>query len=163
MSDKFDELAKDVAHFFTRASLWLALAAQFALPSRAEYLYVSAAASSAGDGSAASPYWSITDAVSRARDDRRNATIPAGETIVIHVAPGAYMGSYSPPGSAGQMELLPIVLNMPNVVLSGATFLALDARGLPTGVVPGTAETILTSAVPLQMLVAIISTTDGGT
>jgi len=64
------------------------------------------------------------------------------------------------------MELLPIVVNMPNVVLSGATVLALDARGLPTGIVPGTPETILTSTDQLatkQMLVAIISTTDGGT
>jgi len=52
------------------------------------------------------------------------------------------------------------------VVLSGATVLALDARGLPTGIVPGTPETILTSTDALatkQMLVAIISTTDGGT
>src|SRR5262249_5529229 len=116
-------------------------------------------------GGAANPYWRITDAVTRARNDRQSATIPANETIVIHVAAGTYVGSYNPSGSAAQMELLPIVLNMPNVVLSGETVLAIDARSLPTGIVPGSAETILTSADPLgnpgQMLVAIISTTDG--
>jgi hypothetical protein len=130
-----------------------------------EDLYVDAAAPPNGDGSPTNPYWRITDAVDRTRDDRQNAVIPASETIVIHVAPGTYLGSYSPPGSATQMELLPIVLNMPNVVLSGATVLAVDGRGLPTGIVPGTPETILTSVEPLgapiQMLVAIITTTDG--
>jgi len=144
----------------------LVVAAQFASPVRAEDLYVNAAASTTGNGSAASPYWRITDAVNRARDDRQTGAIPAGETIVIHVAPGTYTGSYNPPGSARQMELLPIVLNMPNVVMSGATVLALDARGLATGIVPGTPETILTSTNALatkQMLVAIISTTDGET
>jgi hypothetical protein len=145
----------------------LALTLQLAGWASAEDIYVDAAASANGNGSAANPYWRITDAVNRARNDRLSATIPAGETIVIHVAPGTYVGSYSPPGSATQMELLPIVLNMPNVVLSGATVLALDARGLPTGIVPGTPETLLTSADPLgypgQTLVAIISTTDGGT
>jgi len=145
----------------------LALGLQLAGWASAEDLHVDAAASANGDGSATNPYWRITDAVSRARNDRLSATIPAAETIVIHVAPGTYVGSYSPPGSATQMELLPIVLNTPNVVLSGATVLALDARGLPIGIVPGTPETILTSADPLgspaQMLVAITSTTDGGT
>ncbi|HTL54322.1 MAG TPA: hypothetical protein VL361_01530 [Candidatus Limnocylindrales bacterium] len=135
--------------------------------SPAEDLYVDVTASPNGDGSAGNPYWRITDAVNRARSDRQGATIPAGETIVIHVAPGTYIGSYSPPGSARQMELLPIVLNMPNVILNGATVLALDALGLPTGLAPGTPETILASSDPLgspmQTLLAIISTTDGGT
>src|SRR5438874_7801312 len=138
MNNKFDELAKGLAQAVTRrgALLCLAVVVQFASQVLAEDLYVSAAASSTGNGSAASPYWRITDAVNRARYDRHNAIIPASETIVIHVAPGTYTGSYNPPGSARQMELLPVVLNMPNVVLSGATVLALDARGLPTGVVP---------------------------
>src|SRR5437016_13608541 len=109
MNDKFAELAKGLAQSVRSALLFLVVVAQFAGAGRAEDLYVNAAAVSNGDGSAAKPYWRITDAVSRARDDRRNATIPAGETIVIHVAPGTYMGSYSPSGSAVQMELLPIV------------------------------------------------------
>jgi hypothetical protein len=167
MNDKFDKLVKKLCPSVTRAVLCLGLAAQFARTSPAEDLYVNAASSPNGDGSAAKPYWRITDAVTRARNDRQSAVIPLSETIVIHVAPGTYIGSYSPSGSAKQMELLPIVLNMPNVVLGGATVLALDARGLPTGVAPGTAETILISSDPLgspiQMLVAIISTTDGGT
>src|SRR5262245_39645949 len=104
--------------------LCLAFLSQPARPARAEDVYVDAAGSPNGDGSAANPYWRITDAVNRARDDRQNATIPTTETIVIHVAPGTYIGSYSPPGSARQMELLPLVLNMPNVALSGATVLA---------------------------------------
>jgi hypothetical protein len=132
----------------------------------AEDLYVDVTASPNGDGSATQPYWRITDAVNRARADHQNATIAANETIVIHVAPGLYVGSYNPSGSAAQMELLPIVLNMPKVVLSGATVLAIDSQGLPTGVVAGSPQTTLTSADPLgsskQMLVAIISTTDGG-
>ena len=145
----------------------LLLAACFGPQAGAENLYVDAGGSPNGDGSAANPYWRITDAVDRARDDRLNATVPAGETIIIHVAPGTYVGSYDPPSSATQMELLPIVLNMHNVILSGATVLAFDDQGLPTGVVPGMPETILSSSDPLgspvQMLVAIISTTDGGT
>lgn len=150
----------------TSSLLCLFLVLQLAGLARAEDLYVDVTALPNGNGSAGNPYWRITDAVNRARSDRQSGTIPAAETIVIHVAPGTYVGSYSPPSSAIQMELLPIVLNMPNVVLSGATVLAIDAQGLPTGVVAGTPETILTSADPLgsskQMLVAIISTTDGG-
>src|SRR5437899_2054448 len=95
----------------------LALASQLAGWASAEDIYVDAVALTNGDGSAANPYWRITDAVNRARNDRLSASVPADETIVIHVAPGIYVGSYSPPGSASQMELLPIVLNMPNVVL----------------------------------------------
>ena len=150
MNDKFDELAKGMAQSVTRALLCLAVAAQFASPARAEDLYVNAAAASSGDGSAANPYWRIGDAVSRARTDRQNAATPADETIVIHVAPGTYMGSFDSPGANKQLELLPVVLNMPNVVLSGATVLALDGRGLPTGVMPGTRETILASTDPLD-------------
>jgi hypothetical protein len=165
MNVKVDELAKNVAKSVTRTLLCLALSGGVAFV-RAEDLYVNVAASPDGDGSAANPYWRITDAVTRARSDRQSAAIPPGETIVIHVAPGTYVGSYSPPGSATQVELLPIVLNMPNVVLNGATVLSLDAAGLPTGIAPGTQETILASTDPLgsskQMVVAIISTTDGG-
>src|SRR5262245_24359942 len=60
----------------------------------AKDLYVDVAASPNGDGSAASPYWRITDAVNRARNDRRIAVIPAAERITIHVAVGTYRGSY---------------------------------------------------------------------
>jgi hypothetical protein len=166
MNDQFHNLSRGVADPLVRLSFYLALSVYFASQVSAEDIYVDAGGSSTGDGSAPNPYWRITDAVNRARGDRQNAAIPAGETIVIHVAPGSYVGSYSPPGSARQMELLPIVLNMPNVVLSGATVLALDARGLPTGVAPGASQTILTSADPLgstkQMVVAVASTTDGG-
>src|SRR6266436_8554621 len=109
MTHKFDQLTVCVTQSLARTFLCLAVAVQFTSAGWAEDLYVSAAAAPNGDGSAANPYWRITDAVSRARDDRRNVTIPAGETIVIHVGPGIYTGSYSPPGSAGQMELLPIV------------------------------------------------------
>src|SRR5206468_7950383 len=99
------------------------------------------------------------------------AAIPPGETIVIHVAPGTYLGTYDALGSNKQMEVLPIALNMPNVVLTGATVLALDGAGLPTGVMPGTQQTILTTNDVLnpvqgfnfsQTLIAIVSTTDGG-
>jgi len=173
MNDQFDELAKALAQSVTRRGalmkfgLGLAAIALATLgPLRAADLYVDASTATGGDGSTTSPYARITDAVERARQFRQAGVIPASEAIVVHVAPGTYMGSYDSPGSNKRLELLPIVLNVPNVVLSGATALALDAQGLPTGIAPGTAETILASTDPLasrlQTLVAIVSTTDGG-
>ena len=54
-----------------RTLLCLAVAAQLAQVLIAEDLYVSAAATPDGDGSLAHPYWRITDAVVRARNDRQ--------------------------------------------------------------------------------------------
>jgi len=173
MNNQFDEIAKAPARSvslraavkkFGRSLVGIALASLG--PLQAADLYVDGRIATGGDGSATSPYARITDAVERARQFRHSAVIPATETIFVHVAPSTYMGSYGAPGSNQRLELLPIVLNVPNVVLRGATVLALDAQGLPIGVTPGAAETILVSTDPLesnkQTLLAIVSTTDGG-
>ena len=102
MNDKFDELAKGLAQSVTRRGALkkfgvglagISFAFLFAGQAHAADLYADASVTANGDGSAARPYWRITDAVVRARLLRQTAAIPSGERIVIHVAPGAYLGS----------------------------------------------------------------------
>jgi hypothetical protein len=139
------------------------LAAAFAGPAVAEDLYVNASAPSNGSGSLQHPYWRITDAVTRARNDRRNAVIPLAETITIHVAPGTYIGSFFNTGP--HIEPLPIVLNVPNLVIQGSTALDLDSGGLPYRVAKNTAQSVLAADADLNdytaALITITRTTDG--
>ena len=151
----------------TSATFCLTAGALFVGLTRAENLYVDAVAAPNGDGSSARPYWRITDAVLRARGDRRNAVIPAKERITIYVAAGTYYGSYDAQklGANPQWEMLPIILNVPNLTLSGATVLDADAQGLPAGVHAGL-ETILATkdshlVDALHALIVIAGTTDG--
>ena len=135
-----------------------------ARPSQAEDLYVDATSTAKGAGTIAKPYLRITDAVVRARSDRQNAAIPYSETIVVHVAAGNYAGSFK--NSSKHVEMLPIVINVPNMVLQGATKLTADASGLPTGVANNTQESIIQSNDDPKDLAAalmtITHTTDGG-
>src|SRR6266404_9380526 len=110
---------------FTRTLLCLALAAHCAESIRAADLYVDTSANSDGDGTAARPYWRITDAVERARLLRQGASILPSELIVIHVAAGAYLGSKEPSILAKnpRYEVLPVLLNMPNLTLAGSTII----------------------------------------
>src|SRR5215831_6264698 len=62
--------------------------------------------------------------------------------------------------------MLPIILNMQNLTLSGATVLDLDAQGLPSGVHQGL-ETVLTTPDSqlfdaIHTLILVARTTDGG-
>jgi hypothetical protein len=120
-------------------ALTLALAAR---PAAAEDLYVDATSQPPGDGSQGSPYPTISAAVARARNDRLTMAVPDSETIVVHVRAGEYFGSYVHTGSGN--ELLPILLDVPNLELRGDTVLVFDADGWPTGAVNGT-ETSLTA------------------
>src|SRR5262249_32293180 len=130
-------------------------------------LYADASVNANGDGSAARPYWRITEAVVRARLLRQTAAIPPSERIVIHVAPGVYVGSQENPvlNQNPRYEALPILLNVPNLTLAGSTILTTDGRGLPTGMVPGT-ETLVQSVdyagVYTESVILISRTTDGG-
>ena len=166
MNNKFGELAKGLAYSVTRTFLCMAAAGQFAARAGAEDLYVDAGAAPGGDGSARAPYLRITDGLERARRDRQGGL---GETITIHVAPGTYSGSYSSarlnrePG----LELLPILINVPNLTLRGATKLLQDVSELPTGAQPGTETVITTDEVVSSpnftaSLILIAPTTDGG-
>jgi len=128
-------------------------------------LYVDAAATENGDGSRHRPFWRITDAVVRARvlrqDDSRQE-----ERIAIHVRPGAYIGSYDPSHLASnpRLELLPIIVNVPDLSLEGGTELDIDTARLPTGAYPPESETLLTTDLPLtrgQVLLLIATTDDG--
>src|SRR5579871_3008621 len=174
MDKQFDELSKSLAEgvscrealrkFSMGLTLLAVLAVGFAVPAEGEDLYVNASAPSNGSGTASSPYWRITDAVVRARSDRQNSVIPLSETITIHVASGTYTGSFS--ASGPQLEALPIVINVPNLVLQGATTLTLDSSGLPTGPADKAAQSIIRSKDELKDLatglVIITHTTDGG-
>lgn len=150
----------------TRTLLFLAAVGQFAAGACAEDLYVDANAAAGGNGSAGAPYLRITDGVQRARSDRSGGI---SETITIHVAPGTYTGSFSPVRlkRETQLEVLPIVLNVPNLTLSGRTKLVDDGADLPTGAQPGT-EAILTTDEAVNSpnftasLILIGPTTDGG-
>ena len=175
MNDQFSELSRSMAQSVTRRGTLkpfgagLAAAALTALLTwqvQAADLYADASANENGDGSAARPYWRITDAVAHARALRQTAAIPTSERITIHVAPGAYFGSKENPAlnRNPRYEALPILLNMPNVTLAGSTVLTTDGRGLPTGMVPGT-ETLLATGDFYddtgKSLILISRTTDG--
>src|SRR5437879_5470547 len=112
------------------AVIGLGVAPVFVASVQAEDVYVSAAAKTNGNGSAARPYWRITDAIVRARSDRNTNAIPATETITVHVAAGTYSGSFLTPGP--RIEILPIAINAPNLILQGSTVLNRDSAGFPT-------------------------------
>ena len=176
MNEKFDELAKGLAQSVTRRRTMkkiglgfasFALASLFVGQANAADLYTDASVTANGDGSVARPYWRITDAVARARLLRQTAAIPPGERIVIHVAPGAYLGSKENAvlNKNPRYEALPLLLNVPNLTFAGSTALTTDAQGLPTGIVSGT-ETLLKTVDYTgsygDSLVLISRTTDGG-
>jgi len=125
-------------------------------------LYVAASGALSGDGTISNPYRRITDAVSRARAER--AAIPEGE-IRIHVAPGTYVGSFD----AAQLqqrpeyEVLPIILNVPDLAILGATTLVRDERGLPTAAAPDGATVLEPdrTLAPNQYLFLVTRTADG--
>ncbi len=145
------------------ALLVLTPALLFAQPVLAKHeLYVDAAAKENGDGSREHPFWRITDGVVAARAIRQHHH----HGITLHVQPGTYVGSYDADHLAGnpRLELLPIILNVSNLSLEGATELDEDADGLPTGTYPLESETFLTTDLhlsPGQTLLLIATTTDG--
>ena len=127
----------------------------------AKSIFVNAAANQNGDGSAENPYRRITDAVERARATRQTSH----KKIIIHVAPGTYIGSYDAASLASNpnLEVLPIILNVPNLSLYGGTILDEDRLGLPEGTEPES-ERIITADRALglgQSLLLIAPTTDG--
>jgi hypothetical protein len=147
--------------------LVLTSALLLAEPALAEHrhLYVDAAAAQNGDGSRHRPFWRITNAAVRARELRQDDSDPE-ERIFIHVRPGTYVGSYDPSHLANnpRLELLPIIINVPDLSLEGGTELDEDEDGLPTGTYPLESETLLTTDLPLtrgQVLLLIARTTDG--
>jgi hypothetical protein len=126
-------------------------------------LFVDAVATQNGDGSRDNPFWRITDAVERARALRQE---DHEKRIVIDVLPGTYTGSYDPAHLQDnpKLELLPIILNVSDLSLEGATAFDEDGDGLLTGTYPPASETLLTTDLSLsrgQMLLLIASTTDG--
>ena len=107
MNEKFDELTRGVAQFVTRSGALkkfgrlglagIAAASLFSGQAYAADLYADASVTVNGDGTASRPYWRITEAVQRARLLRQSDAMPFSERIVIHVAPGAYLGSKENP------------------------------------------------------------------
>lgn len=127
----------------------------------ARSIFVNAAAGPGADGSANGPFRRITEAVEQARRLRQ----VSNERIVVHVAPGTYTGSYDAASLASNpdLEVLPIILNVPNLSLYGGTILNEDSLGLPAGTEPES-ETIITADRALglgQSLLLIAPTTDG--
>ncbi len=124
-------------------------------------IFVRAGAPPGGNGSAENPYRRITDAVVEARTIRHTAN----KRIIIHIAPGTYVGSYDAAALGGNpaLEILPIILNVGKMTLRGETTFTHDDGGLPTGTEAGT-ETVITSDRPLalgQSILLIAPTTDG--
>ncbi len=83
---------------------------------RGDSIFVNAAANPGGDGSAASPYQTISAAIAKAREIRE---IKPHSKINVHVAPGVYS------------EVFPIYLNISKLSLRGSTQLIEDDAGLP--------------------------------
>ena len=94
-------------------------------------LYVDAAAVAGGDGSKHNPYRRITDAVNQARAIWQ-ADTKSKAKFEIEVAPGTYIGSYTNTGPT--IEVLPILIDFPNLKLRGGTSMLEDENDLPTGV-----------------------------
>ena len=103
-------------------------------------IHVDCAATARGDGSAKRPYWRITDALDSARELRRSDS----RRIVIRVAAGICSGNFEtqPTGQKTRPpELLPLVLNVPNLTLHGAGIMEY-AEGYPVAHRVGTATTL---------------------
>ena len=103
-------------------------------------IFVDCAASSRGNGTARHPWWRITDALDQARSLRRADP----RRIVILVAAGECSGNFEPQPIAVQTrppELLPLVLNIPNLTLHGAGIMEY-VDGYPVAQRPGTATTV---------------------
>ena len=136
---------------------------EYAESSRAT-IHVNCAAASRGNGSAKRPYWRITDALDSARELRREG---AGR-IVIRVAPGICSGNFEtqPTGQNNRPpELLPLVLNVPNLTIHGAGIMEY-ADGYPVAQRPGTATTVTVDTPRLNSVdntvIFVGPTTDGG-
>jgi len=111
-----------------------------------ESIFVDAGANPGGDGSAAAPYRTITEAIAQAREIRQRKP---HSKINVHVAPGIYS------------EAFPIYLNISKLSLRGSTQLIEDDAGLPQDCGPGApalpapcveagTETLITPLTPLQ-------------
>ena len=128
----------------------IALCAAAPLPSHAQsvgtaasspaIVYVDCAATYRGNGSAARPYWRITDALKKVRALRRSTNA----RLTIRVAAGECSGNFEtqPTGQETRPpELLPLVLNVPNLTLHGAGVMEY-ADGYPVAPRAGTATTL---------------------
>ncbi len=127
-------------------------------------VYVDCAATSRGNGSAARPYWRITDALEKARALRRRSPQP----ITIRVATGTCSGNFEAQPAdqtTRPPELLPLVLNVPDLTLHGAGVMEY-ANGYPVAARAGTATTLTVDTVPLgdlpNTVIYVGPTTDGG-
>jgi hypothetical protein len=127
-------------------------------------VYVDCAATYRGNGSVGSPYWRITDALEKARALRRGSLLP----ISIRVAPGICSGNFEtqPAGQTTRPpELLPLVLNVPNLALHGSGIMEY-ADGYPVGPRAGTATTVTVDTERLGILdntvIYVGPTTDEG-
>jgi Right handed beta helix region len=127
-------------------------------------VYVDCAAASRGNGSAARPYWRITDALEKARALRRRSP----GRITVRVAPGNCSGNFEtqPAGQETRPpELLPLVLNVPDLTLHGAGIVEYG-DGFPVGLRTGTATTVTVDTQRLGLfdntVIYVGPTTDGG-
>ena len=112
-------------------------------------LYVDASAEFPGSGRSESPFRRVTDAVNLARCIRQaeGDYDSADAPLEIQVEAGEYVGAYTRNVLAKDetLEELPIILNVPNLILRGSTILELDDDGRPTWEVDGSG-TIITGA-----------------
>lgn len=95
----------------------------------------------------------ISDALTAARAGRlaRGEQVLADCRITIVVANGVYQGTaVSTP--VGDVELFPIVVDVPDITLRGALVMGLDAAGRATGQGVGPASSTLTPIEPLPII-----------
>jgi hypothetical protein len=126
-------------------------------------VYVDCAAISRGNGSTAHPYWRITDALDKARALWRASPRP----ITIRVAPGICSGNFETQPTdqtTRPPELLPLVLNVPDLTLHGAGVMEY-AEGFPVAARAGTATTVTVDTPHLgdydNAVIYVGPTTDG--
>ena len=148
MKSQFLKNSATISARLALVSLCALLLTAFQGRALARSIFVNAGAFPGGDGSAATPYNRITDAVIQARTIRHTSS----ERIIIHVALGTYVGSYDAAALRNNpdLEILPIILNVSELALRGETILTEDDSGFPTGTQTGT-ETVITADRPLGL------------
>ena len=75
--------------------------------------------------------WQALDAARAGRLERGELTSAACRVRIV-VAPGAYTGSFDP-GASASLERFPLLVDVPDLTLSGALQMQLDQKGRATG------------------------------
>ena len=120
---------------------------------RGDYLTDLAVTQQAGQAKDGAHFSRITDAIAAIRAGRlaRNEGLVAACRITVTVASGVYRGS-SQQNADTTVEHFPIIVDAPDITLTGALVMGLDAKGRATGTGAGGIESVLQPTEPLPIV-----------